>query len=711
MFHDFVPARRANAPYEPRDPRDPRSAPNLLRGAARTSASGEMLFSPRGNALNGNRETPTENWGADHLPAWLLVDMGRPVEINAVAVWPYWDGVRWYQYAVEGSADGRRWTRLLDRRRNTARATPDGDMALFATRKLRFVRATVTGCSSEERAHIVQLEAYRIPDADAKAARKRSVAWSQVAPGLHGAVGSTDARPARDEVPAAGGRWWRATAWRGERASAQFVLHSASGARQVRVKGVSLAGPDGVRIPADAIRARFVRYVLAEGRLVPDVLDTAERLNIPPNSVRPLWLTVDVPHAAKAGVYRGHLSVAAEGGAEVRFALTIEVLPRILPPPADWEFHLDIWQNPYAVARYHGVAPWSEEHFRILEPHLRMLADAGQKRATTTIIDDAWRSQTYDPHDSMVRWIRGRDGSWRFDFSVFDRYVDFAAKCGITGGASCYTLVPWTNSVAYEDEETGETRHAGAVPSTASYDEVWRPFLKRFAAHLKRRGLLGRTVMGVDERSTAEVMETVRLVRDSAPALKTALGGHYDRILADHLDDYSVGITQPVPREVMEARAAKGWTTTFYICCGPGAPNTFTLSPPAEAEWLGLMAAGAGYSGVARWAYDSWTADPLHDTNHVTWAAGDCFLVYPGARSSIRFERLRDGIQDYEKIRLLREAAARRRDPKLKAAVAAMDRFVGGLSFESFGKTPVDAAVKRARALIDRASRAASPRN
>jgi hypothetical protein len=101
MFHDFVPARRANAPYEPRDPRDPRSAPNLLRGAARTSASGEMLFSPRGNALNGNRETPTENWGADHLPAWLLVDMGRPVEINAVAVWPYWDGVRWYQYAAQ----------------------------------------------------------------------------------------------------------------------------------------------------------------------------------------------------------------------------------------------------------------------------------------------------------------------------------------------------------------------------------------------------------------------------------------------------------------------------------------------------------------------------------------------------------------------------------------------------------------------------------
>jgi hypothetical protein len=31
-------------------------------------------------------------------------------------------------------------------------------------------------------------------------------------------------------------------------------------------------------------------------------------------------------------------------------------------------------------------------------------------------------------------------------------------------------------------------------------------------------------------------------------------------------------------------------------------------------------------------------------------------LIYPGPRSSIRFERLREGIQDYEKIRILRQA-------------------------------------------------------
>jgi hypothetical protein len=37
--------------------------------------------------------------------------------------------------------------------------------------------------------------------------------------------------------------------------------------------------------------------------------------------------------------------------------------------------------------------------------------------------------------------------------------------------------------------------------------------------------------------------------------------------------------------------------------------------------------------------------------------AGDCFIVYPGGNSCIRFEKLREGIVDYEKIRILREAS------------------------------------------------------
>ncbi|MEX0360320.1 MAG: DUF4091 domain-containing protein, partial [Allomuricauda sp.] len=53
--------------------------------------------------------------------------------------------------------------------------------------------------------------------------------------------------------------------------------------------------------------------------------------------------------------------------------------------------------------------------------------------------------------------------------------------------------------------------------------------------------------------------------------------------------------------------------------------------------------------------YNSWVENPLQDSRFRTWPAGDTYLVYPGNRSSIRFETLREGIQDAEKVRVLRE--------------------------------------------------------
>ena len=58
--------------------------------------------------------------------------------------------------------------------------------------------------------------------------------------------------------------------------------------------------------------------------------------------------------------------------------------------------------------------------------------------------------------------------------------------------------------------------------------------------------------------------------------------------------------------------------------------------------------------GYLRWALNSWVKDPLLDSRFISWAAGDCYLLYPGGRTSARFERLIEGIQAYEKIRILR---------------------------------------------------------
>ena len=43
------------------------------------------------------------------------------------------------------------------------------------------------------------------------------------------------------------------------------------------------------------------------------------------------------------------------------------------------------------------------------------------------------------------------------------------------------------------------------------------------------------------------------------------------------------------------------------------------------------------------------------DTRYRQFGAGDTYFYYPGNRPSVRFERLVEGIQQYEKIQILRE--------------------------------------------------------
>lgn len=63
----------------------------------------------------------------------------------------------------------------------------------------------------------------------------------------------------------------------------------------------------------------------------------------------------------------------------------------------------------------------------------------------------------------------------------------------------------------------------------------------------------------------------------------------------------------------------------------------------------------AGFDGLLRWAFNSWVENPMLDSRFRTWPAGDTYIVYPGGRSSIRYERMLEGIQDFEKITILRE--------------------------------------------------------
>jgi hypothetical protein len=448
------------------------------------------------------------------------------------------------------------------------------------------------------------------------------------------------------------------------------------------------------------------RNTLNQPVLHADVLNNLERFDIPMRSTRPVWVTIAVPRDTAPGVYRGKLVVGAENRAGLEFDLTVDVLPLILPEPSQWSFHLDLWQNPWAVARFHDVKPWSPEHIALLRPLLKLLGEAGEKCITTSIITHPWNAQTYDAYESMVEWVRRPDGSWSFDYSVFDRYVELCYEYGISKQINCYSMICFrTNSFRYLDQATGDYQYVVAEPGTKAYEAHWTPFLRDFVQHLKQRGWLQKTCIAMDERPLEMMSKVISLLHAEAPALKIALAAEdaHEELSGD-IHDYSLSFSRFTKQDILAERNKRGLLTTAYICCAEDRPNTYLRSSPAEATCLGWSAAARGFSGLLRWAYNSWENNPLWDLRGIRYSPGECFLVYPGARSSIRFERLREGIQDFEKLRIVKEKLQTAGTEDARRKVAELHNLLGG-HFQEAQHKSCAAAVNAGKKALEELSR------
>jgi hypothetical protein len=420
------------------------------------------------------------------------------------------------------------------------------------------------------------------------------------------------------------------------------------------------------------------RFRSGPSHLAADILDTLSVFNIPAHSTRPFWVTLSIPRETKPGTYSCSIEVESASDSTIQFTLSVLVHNWTLPEPSAWSFHLDLWQNPFAVARYHEVELWSQEHLELLRPLLTLLAGAGQKCITTSIVDKPWGGQTYDPFESMITWIRNSDGRWEFDYHIFDLYVSLAMECGITHQINCYSMVPWGNQFVYHDEDSSKFVTVEAQPGTTQYEELWKPFLYDFRAHLMEMGWLDKITIALDERNLEEMKNMFDFLHRTVPEFKITMAGHYfEEINADiHDFSYNWGYVQASSKEIAKIRRERGQVTTYYVACGIPCPNNFTFSPPAESTFEGWFAAAMEFDGFLRWAYNSWVEEPLKDSRFRTWPAGDTYFVYPGPISSIRFEKLKEGIQDYEKIRILRETLKHSASDEIAGKLQELDSFL-----------------------------------
>lgn len=495
--------------------------------------------------------------------------------------------------------------------------------------------------------------------------------WNDIDPGLNGTVVSIDIKHPRSVKPEFEMKNdISLTGWKGERLSAQVLLWNKAVTEGVEYTFSDFNSDKGT-LQSDIAKARFVRYTMSEEEnficrirekenefglvLMPDLLDSLYIFDMAAKHVRPIWITIDIPSSASSGIYEGIFTIKSCSGDILEFPISLNVQNRTLPPASEWTYHLDLWQHPSAVARYSGLELWSDAHFEKMKPIMQMLANAGQKVITANINKDPWNNQCYDAYENMIIWTKNEDNSWTYDYSAFDKWVSFMIDLGINKMINCYSMLPWNNEIEYYDASLDSIITVVADPETEKFTELWKPFLTDFTIHLKEKGWLEITNIAMDERSPEAMSEAVALLEKVAPKLGISLAdNHKSYHNYPMIKDITVKVNAKVDEKDIVFRRQHELITTYYVCCSDPFPNMFTFSPSAESCYAAWYSYAAGYDGMLRWAYNSWPDNPLIDSRFMKFPSGDTYFVYPDGRSSIRFERLIEGIQDVEKIKILK---------------------------------------------------------
>jgi hypothetical protein len=449
---------------------------------------------------------------------------------------------------------------------------------------------------------------------------------------------------------------------RGEYESAQVCLRTTAAVRQVQVVASDLQGKAGT-IPAAAVTWNPVGYVpLAKNTSdtpaaelcckapveVPDPLLPPAPVDVEAGRTQPLWITVHVPREAAAGGYTGKLTVRWEGGeAEVPLALT--VWPFAIPETQHLSF--TNWISPEALAKYYKVAVYSDAFFGILGRYARACAE----------------------HHQNILWIglgvvgitQQADGTFAYDWGTFDRWVEVVSANGCGRSIEIQQLGGWKDG-NWDNSEIVLHGYGVKLPSgetkTLPAEEVLPKLLPALEAHLQARGWMGKTLIHIADEPAVHHVASYAKVSDWVHSLAP----HLRRIDAIEAPDFTGHLEVWVPKlnhlynwlphyEKARDGGAEIW---FYTCCHPmGAfPNRFLDFPLIKTRILQWYNWRFGLSGYLHWGLNFWDDDPLHSTGNPQLPPGDSWIVYPGPDgplSSIRWEALRDGFEDYEYLWLL----------------------------------------------------------
>ncbi len=202
--------------------------------------------------------------------------------------------------------------------------------------------------------------------------------------------------------------------------SGQIVVSDPAGLKNVSATLGPLVNKERTRIPDTAIRIQYA--VQQQDARYCDALTDRPATDVP---VQPVWIVVDVPEDQPPGWYTGALTVTANH-TQLTADVQLLVSAWTMPDPRNFRSHASLLQSPDTLALQYDCEPFSDAHFELIEKSLELMGTIGNDVVYIPVIHG-----THMGHRTgMIRWVRTQDG-YDVDFAPMQKYLDLYTKhCG-----------------------------------------------------------------------------------------------------------------------------------------------------------------------------------------------------------------------------------------------------------------------------------------
>jgi hypothetical protein len=381
---------------------------------------------------------------------------------------------------------------------------------------------------------------------------------------------------------------------------------------------------------------------------------------------RPVWVDILVPTGTPAGIYNGNISVTQNGNALQTLGVQLEVYNFSLPEQTHLITYINIDKDD--LANFYKKSSSSPEIEQLIKNYFDFL--------------NAHRMETWGNDPLVPEIIVNREKiEVKFNDSRYDYYMNKIKTKRVILDAAPSSLV---KNIADE-------------PFSPGFNKKVKIYLSSVDSYFRKNGWIDRLVFNspIDEPKTKKDYEETRkwatLVHEAAPgvhfmATESPIPDNPDwGTLRGYVNNFCVhgnSLNDPKVKQALIEEQAKGGEATWYISCDQAypQPNYFIDAPALDPVMVPWITARYHMNGILYWAINFWneTPDPwldpetllsVFDCNGGYALNGEGSLIYPGDHtetytgqpnvdgpvSSIRFELLREGIEDYEYIWMLKD--------------------------------------------------------